>query len=63
VDEQEVFAYLKRQKKAVLLDYLHAAFDEMTATFSDAWRPDLPKLVGTVGAVDSSCGGGGPSSE
>jgi hypothetical protein len=30
VDEQELFAYLKKQKKAVLLDYLHAAFDQMT---------------------------------
>jgi hypothetical protein len=31
VDEQEVFAYLQKQKKAVLLDYLHSAFDAMNA--------------------------------
>ena len=31
MDEQEVFAYLKKQKKAVLLDYLHDAFQHMTA--------------------------------
>ena len=43
MDEQEVFAHLQKQKKAVLLDYLHAAFDEMTAkqrraVFADAVR-------------------------
>jgi hypothetical protein len=43
VDEREVFANLQKQKKAVLLDYLHAAFDEMTAeqrraVFADAVR-------------------------
>jgi hypothetical protein len=31
VDEQQVFAFLRKQKKAVLLDYLHAAFATMTA--------------------------------
>jgi hypothetical protein len=31
LDEYEVFAYLKKQKKAVLLEYLQAAFDTMTA--------------------------------
>jgi hypothetical protein len=43
VDEQEVFAHLKKQKKTVLLDYLHAAFEEMTdaqrrAVFADLVR-------------------------
>ncbi len=41
MDEQEVFAYLAKQKKGVLLDYLRTAFGEMTAkqrrnVFSDA---------------------------
>jgi hypothetical protein len=31
VDDQQVFAYLKKQRKDVLLDYLHAAFDIMDA--------------------------------
>jgi hypothetical protein len=31
VDEQEVFAYLQKQKKAVLLDHLRDAFGQMTA--------------------------------
>ena len=30
VDEEEVFAYLAKQKKAVLLDYLRQAFQEMS---------------------------------
>jgi hypothetical protein len=43
VNEQEVFAYLQKQKKAVLLDYLHDAFRQMTAeqrrnVFADAVR-------------------------
>src|SRR5437660_11249019 len=43
VDEQVVFAFLKKEKKAVLLDYLHAAFQEMDAdqrraVFGDAVR-------------------------
>src|SRR5947209_15294087 len=43
VDEQAVFAFLKKQKKAVLLDYLLAAFQEMDAdqrraVFGDAVR-------------------------
>ncbi len=43
MDEQEVFAYLTKQKKAVLLDYLRASFQEMTAkqrraVFADASR-------------------------
>ena len=29
--DQQVFAYLMKQKKEVLLDYLHAAFDVMDA--------------------------------
>ena len=29
MDEQELFAFLEKQKKAVLLDYLQAAFAEM----------------------------------
>jgi hypothetical protein len=41
VDEQDVFAYLAKQKKSVLLEYLRTAFGEMTAkqrrmVFSDA---------------------------
>ncbi len=31
MDEQAVFAFLKKQEKTVLLDYLHAAFQEMDA--------------------------------
>ena len=31
MDDQQVFAYLKKQKKDLLLDYLHAAFDIMAA--------------------------------
>jgi hypothetical protein len=44
VDERKVFAYLQKQKKAVLLDYLQAAFVEMTdnqrrAVFADTVPP------------------------
>src|SRR5207248_5852684 len=50
VDEQEIFAYLQKQKKAVLLDYLRAAFDVMTAkqchdVFADAIRPPAKATV------------------
>ncbi len=50
MDAQEVFAYLKRQKKAVLLDYLHAAFREMSpqqrlSVFADAVRQPTPTTV------------------
>jgi hypothetical protein len=43
VDEQEVFSYLQKQKKAVLLGYLRAAFGAMNAeqrraVFADAVR-------------------------
>jgi hypothetical protein len=31
MDEDEVFAFLKKHKKTVFLDFLHTAFDEMTA--------------------------------
>ena len=50
MDDQQVFAYLKKQKKDVLLDYLHAAFDIMNtkqrrAVFADAARPQVKKVV------------------
>jgi hypothetical protein len=50
VIEREVFAYLMKQKKAVLLDYLHAAFDEMTAkqrrnVFANAVRKPAKMVV------------------
>jgi hypothetical protein len=50
VDEQEVFAYLKKQKKGVLLDYLREAFREMTAkqrraVFGDALRQSPARVV------------------
>ncbi len=50
MDEQEVFAYLKRLKKAVLLDYLRAAFQEMNAkqrraVFTDAIRQPATATV------------------
>jgi hypothetical protein len=43
MDEDEVFAFLKKQKKNVLLDFLRTAFEEMTAkqrraVFADAIR-------------------------
>jgi hypothetical protein len=43
VDEHEVFAFLAKQKKAVLLDYLREAFQQMTPrqcreVFGDAFR-------------------------
>jgi hypothetical protein len=49
VDEQEVFAYLQKQKKTVLLDYLRAAFAEMDAeqrqaVFADT-IPQPPKAA------------------
>ena len=31
MNDQQVFAHLKKQKKEVLLDYLHAAFDIVDA--------------------------------
>jgi hypothetical protein len=49
VNEREVFAYLQKQKKAVLLDYLRDAFGQMTAeqrrdVFADAVRKP-PKVI------------------
>jgi hypothetical protein len=50
VDEQRVFAYLQKQKKAVLLDYLRDAFGQMTdqqrqAVFADCTRPTAKTVV------------------
>jgi len=50
VDEQAVFAQLKKQKKAVLLDYLKAAFQEMNpqqrrAVFADVLQQPAKKTV------------------
>jgi hypothetical protein len=50
VNEQEVFAYLQKQKKAVLLDYLRDAFRQMTAeqrraVFADAVRKPLKAKI------------------
>ena len=50
MNDQQVFAYLKKQKKDVLLDYLHAAFDIMDAeqrrtVFADVARPQATKAV------------------
>jgi hypothetical protein len=50
VDEQEVFAYLEKQKKAVLLDYLREAFVQMSAkqrraVFADAVRQPAKAAV------------------
>jgi hypothetical protein len=47
VDDQAVFTYLKKQKKAVLLDYLQSAFDVMSTeqrqtVFPIAVRPPVP---------------------
>jgi hypothetical protein len=57
VDGYEMFAHLRKQKKAVLLEYLRAAFDEMTAkqrrvVFADLAlvaqaRGDLPPFRST----------------
>jgi hypothetical protein len=50
VDEQEVFAFLEKQRKAVLLDFLRAAFEEMTAkqrraVFAHAVRRSVKSAV------------------
>src|SRR5262245_34470698 len=50
MDEQALFASLQKQKRSVLLDYLHAAFDGMTAeqredVFADAIPKPMKKAV------------------
>jgi hypothetical protein len=53
VDEKIVFAFLEKQKKAVLLDYLRAAFEEMNA------RQRRVVFAGAVRRPSTSCVDGG----
>jgi hypothetical protein len=47
VNEEQVFVYLKQQKKGVLLDYLHAAFDIMDAKQRRAVFADVGRSLAT----------------
>ena len=53
MEEEEVFAQLQKQTKTVLLDYLYAAFDDMTAKQRRAVFANAVRQVPTA-AVDGN---------